>query len=55
MKSHGYSSRTIHEEIQGIESLLNFVDVDTSTGKVYWKVQRGPMSPGSEAGSKIRL
>lgn len=52
MKSHGYSSRTIHEEIQGIESLLNFVDVDTSTGKVYWKVQRGPMSPGSEAGSK---
>lgn len=52
MKSHGYSSRTIQEEIQGIESLLSYVDVDTSTGKVYWKIQRGPMSPGSEAGSK---
>lgn len=53
MKSFGAGKRTIDEEMQGMDALLERVYVDTVTGIVTWTNPKGnKLSPGDIAGSK---
>lgn len=52
MKTHGKGTRTIEEEVSGIQRLLNHVSIDIVSGKVVWtnpKARR--LKPGDDAGS----
>ncbi|UIW12721.1 MAG: HNH endonuclease motif protein [Enterobacter phage ENC19] len=37
VKSHGGNNRTLEEEIEGINFLLEYVDVHPTTGNIIWK------------------
>jgi len=53
MKSFGSSTRTIKEEMQGMDALLERVYVDITTGIVTWtNPKANRLSPGDIAGGK---
>lgn len=54
MKSFGKGTRTLQEEISGINELLQYIDVDTKTGICTWKKLKPRMKKsllGSVAGT----